>query len=280
MTNRLTDILATAYKDQSVALAEQATTTVRNLWLRHASAAQTPKDLYDGWIDGAVSAVISARRQQAALARAYYRSTRSAEVPAAIGYIPATLPDIDREVVRSSLFYMAFLEGRPAGEDFNDYPLKEEALRPERMSLIGGSATRHVMNGGRQQIKRALDHDPAVFRGYCRILGEDPCGFCALLGTRHDYGAESFDESDARFEGPGDCKVHDECHCVLRPYFVEPALSDQNSKAEEIWSRVRNLPGDNKAKIRQFEALWDEYKRQRATDARLGAGHAPKGLVA
>lgn len=278
----LSDRLADNYRTQSAASAEKTAAAIRGLWYRHMPYGATVTEGYEAWIKPATQVLIKGRAEQAAFARTYYRAMRRLELPGSASHMVQPLPPTDPEVVRSSLYFIAFLDGRPPGEKLDDIPM-EHLMRPEQMSLISGSVVRHAMNGGRHQIKTAIDNDPADFKGYYRQLGADPCGFCALLGTRHDYGAGSFDESDARFEGPGEAKVHDACHCTMRPYFVQPALSPMHHQAEDMWKGVNADLGpkvDNKTKINEFSKRWRKAKEAAEVSATLEPDDGAEGLVA
>lgn len=280
MARSPSEVLTDGYKAKSAGLAEQTALAIRALWLRRAPYAKTAEEFYKEWLADAAPLLTRAWAEQATLARAYYTGLRRIEAPGARTYAPKALPTVDQKVVRDSLYYMAFLEGRPDGEPLKDYPLAEEATRDERLSMISGSVVKHAMNGGRIQIKTALDNDPANFRGYFRVLGADPCGFCALLATRHDYGKDSFEESDARFEGLGECKVHDECHCTLRPYWAAPALTETHVRADELWGQVKKkFPGrSNKQLISEYSKMWRE--QQDARTATVDESRASKGRAA
>lgn len=280
MAQSSSDILTLAYRNKSASAGEVTASAVRALWIQAVSSAATAQDAYDAWIDKATAIIVRGRKEQAALARTYYGAMRRIEQPNSPRYTPKPLPEPDEKPIRSSLFYVAFLDGRPP-EDLKDYPIREEGLRDERISVISGSVVRQAMNGGRLQIKTALDDDPAQFRGYYRQLGADPCGFCALLGTRHDYGENSFDESDARFEGPGECKVHDECHCTMRPYWMQPALSEDHIMADELWGKVKKqFPGmNNKQLINEYGTQWREIRAARKAGT-MNEDRQPEGLSA
>jgi len=273
------EVLSLGYRSTSADAAERVATAIRTLWLKHSTGARSAEDFYERWLDESAVLLTRAWSEQAKLARAYYMSLRRIEAPYAPTFIPAALPEVDQKVVRDSLYYMAFIEGRPAGEKLADYP-PEEFARDERLSLISGSVVKHAMNGGRLQIKQALDSETAEFRGYYRQLGADPCGFCALLGTRHDYSKDSFDESDARFEGPGEFKVHDFCHCVLRPYWAAPALSETHQRAEQLWADIKaRFSGlDNKRLISEYSKAWREQQELRA--ATVNQDRPAKGRAA
>lgn len=83
----------------------------------------------------------------------------------------------------------------------------------------GAAAGRHVTEGGRDQIEQSARQDKRAV-GYVRIITDKACFFCAALASRGPvYDDDSFAESDPRFTGPGEHKVHDHCTCSLRAVF-------------------------------------------------------------
>lgn len=102
----------------------------------------------------------------------------------------------------------------------------ETPEKAARNALVeaSGAASRHVLNGGRSTSLTLVQNDKVAL-GYVRVTDSNPCAFCAMLASRGivRYGrkAEAFAESDARFIGPGQVKVHDHCACALVPVFSE-----------------------------------------------------------
>lgn len=108
--------------------------------------------------------------------------------------------------------------------------------REEATKAIAGSVARHVQNGGRQTLYDNILADPVAL-GYIRVTKQDPCFFCAMLASRGIvYGVDSFDESDPRFTGNGNAKVHDSCACTLKPVYdtQDPMLVDV-ANFEALW---------------------------------------------
>lgn len=106
--------------------------------------------------------------------------------------------------------------------------------------MAGAAAARHAGDGSRDQVVNATQRDRRVI-GWVRVTSGRPCFFCAALASRGPvYQDDSFDESDARFEGAGQHKVHDHCSCSLRPVYSRsteewPALSQQ---FEDEWKAL------------------------------------------
>ncbi|HEX5511619.1 MAG TPA: hypothetical protein VFX41_07865 [Actinomycetales bacterium] len=128
-----------------------------------------------------------------------------------------------------------------------------------------GAALRHVFNGGREAVKKAIKLDARVARGYVRVARIGCCYFCAMLASRGPvYGKDSFDESDPRFLGDEGTKhkVHDFCRCALRPVYTSSAMEWPNNSLDydELWRRsTRDVSGS--AKVRKFRAAYEASLR-------------------
>lgn len=106
-----------------------------------------------------------------------------------------------------------------------------------------GAASRHVLTGGRQSLLTLVEGDMQA-DGWVRVTDGDPCAFCAMLASRGPvFKRGSFSESDPRFTGPGEVKVHDHCACTL----------------EAVYSRNTLWPG----RAREFRKLWDDHIKGR-----------------
>jgi hypothetical protein len=119
-------------------------------------------------------------------------------------------------------------------------PVTKQALirdaREEAAKAITGSVFRHVQNGGRQTLYDNILADPVAL-GYIRVTKDNPCYFCAMLASRGIvYGVDSFDESDPRFTGTGNAKVHDWCACSLKSvYTPEDPFLVNVANFEALW---------------------------------------------
>jgi hypothetical protein len=106
--------------------------------------------------------------------------------------------------------------------------------------MAGAAAARHAGNASRDQVIASTRAGGRAI-GWVRVTSSQPCFFCAALASRGPvYDGESFDESDARFEGPGRHKVHDHCSCSLRQVYTRsteewPALSQ---RLEDEWKSL------------------------------------------
>ncbi len=139
-----------------------------------------------------------------------------------------------------------------------DSPEMQRALRTQLTNLqtgVHGSVQRHVGNGGRATLRNIVEEQDRQALGYIRVTRAKPCYFCAMLASRGPvYGDDSFDDSDPRFEGQGNVKVHDSCHCTIEP----------------VYSSKTAWPGRG----REFEGMWRDSDGTLAGFRRLYEGRA------
>lgn len=86
---------------------------------------------------------------------------------------------------------------------------------------VEGAAQKLVTDVGRDTIVTAVGDDREA-SAYARYARPGACYFCALMATRgavyHSEESAGIDAND-RFEGEGEAKFHDHCHCTLVPVF-------------------------------------------------------------
>lgn len=98
-----------------------------------------------------------------------------------------------------------------------------QVARDESFAEASGAATRHVLTGGRQSLLTLVEGDMRAI-GWIRVTDGDPCFFCAMLASRGGvYKKDSFSQSDPRFTGPGEFKVHDSCACTMEVVYSRQA---------------------------------------------------------
>jgi hypothetical protein len=216
-------------------------------------------------INRLIPLLMQRRDQSALLAREYYREFRGFEVKGGDGFKLPSMTAMDIPSLSTSL--------RVTGEvalksKIASLPLTEKTLPSVQKALIkqaieetatniSGSATRHVMNGGRDEIQQALDEDPVAL-GFIRVTDGDPCFFCAMLASRGPvYDDDSFDESDPRFIGEGSHKVHDHCGCSIEPvYSRKTQWPGRAQEAEEAWISLSRDLG-RVPTINDFRKKWE-----------------------
>lgn len=105
----------------------------------------------------------------------------------------------------------------------------EEQAKDRGLVVASGSASRHMLVGGREVQMELIDSDDAIL-GYIRVTDGDPCSFCALLASRGPvYKQKSFLNADSKFAkhpkfagiSREEAKVHDNCACQLEPVYVK-----------------------------------------------------------
>jgi hypothetical protein len=237
---------------------------VARLWMRSV-------DLND--ISGSTASLVARliplirmRRDHSALiARAYYTRFRQMEAPGGDGFSLPPITELNLPALQTSLRVMGevALKKRiatlPLGDDIPDLTkrvLLQGALETTATD-ISGAATRHAMNGGRDEIQSALEADPVAL-GYIRVTDADPCYFCAMLASRGPvYDDESFEESDPRFIGRGEHKVHDHCGCGVEPVFDrKTAWPGKAKQAETAWIDLSRDLG-RVPTIKDFRKRWE-----------------------
>lgn len=103
--------------------------------------------------------------------------------------------------------------------------------------MVGRSAMRHTLNGGRETMRRAVTEDPAAW-GWARMTDADPCDFCEMLAGR---GAVY---KSARTAGDELNRYHDGCACSVIAVFKgpEPAPARRSSRgADGLTDRQRRV---------------------------------------
>lgn len=202
----------------------------------------------EAWLAAVLPVILRGRVTSANLAASYASNFRVLEgvEPLNTQRFPAILDKTPEEAIRRSLIVtgpvalqrqMRLISGRALT------PLQETQLEKAMTSAAttaGGSAMRHTLNASRDTIVNATVEDKKAL-GYVRVTKDDPCYFCAMLASRGPvYEKDSFDESDPRFTGFGDFKVHDSCACSLEPTYSRS--SPWPGRSREFADRWAQLP--------------------------------------
>jgi hypothetical protein len=83
----------------------------------------------------------------------------------------------------------------------------EERAARKGLTVVSGTASRLVLDGGRDTMMQLIKTDPVINR-YIRVTDGDPCSFCAMLAGR---GPVYLTEESAGFQ------PHDHCACTAEP---------------------------------------------------------------
>lgn len=223
--------LTEAHRQAQVRLAAETVQLMRILW-----PLLDPENLdatVDRWLRSTIRLVGDQRARSARLAAEYFRMFRSVEIGES-DFAAVLADQPPPAMVATSLIVTGPVAIKRAMTRL--VPLTTAVRNAEALS--SGAAIRHVLNGGRDTLDANIRRDRRSL-GFVRVTDASPCWFCAMLASRGPvYKAESFSAADARFQGFGAHKVHDNCGCM-----IEPVFSD-----ETRW------PG----RAREFRELWNE----------------------
>ncbi|HTF48839.1 MAG TPA: hypothetical protein VK735_15445 [Pseudonocardia sp.] len=141
--------------------------------------------------------------------------------------------------------------------------LDERRAMRNAVVQTSGAATRHVLNGGRDATMELIDTDD-VAQGWIRMLGPNPCSFCAMLASRGPVFSESsIAQADSSFDGTGTIKVHDHCACYPKAVFESnPEWPGNNRAYQTMWND--NIKGRYSGKDARnaWRRLWEAQQRE------------------
>lgn len=224
-------LLTATQRQQQLALRAATITDLLELWpiLEPTAIDETSPR----WMTATRALIGERRRTSEGLASRYLSAFKSAELgrPATVALRTAPLiaEQLDTSLRVTGPIALKVLIGRGIS------PV--QAHRAASTQMIG-SATRHVLNGGRSAIVGSVAADRDAL-GWHRVTGASPCAFCAMLASR---GPVFKRQRSAAFD------AHDHCSCMTEPVY----------RADSAW------PGRN----RQYRDLWNESTQGRnGTDA-------------
>lgn len=233
--------LTEAYRLAQARISAQTMLTTLALWPALVQTDDEPR-----WL----AAMLQLMRRQGLisgqLAQRYLAAYRAVEV--GLGGDDFTIPDppeLNEEQVITSLIVTGPQAFRKRSEQVGVEKLSLSSdLARKIMESNARAAQRHVANVGRSVLEDTVETDRAC-RGWVRVTDNDPCYFCAMLASRGPvYEDDSFDESDPRFHGPGDHKVHDGCACLLVPVYGAAPILAQTRMYEKRWIRAREIQAE------------------------------------
>jgi hypothetical protein len=216
----------------------------------------------DLWLSRVIPALIRTSDTGARNAAEFFAMIRRLEVPGAEPFDPLAALGMIDDGVRKSLMAVgptSYLNKARDIRRLDVSPQQQKALLIEAKQItttkLASAAVRHAQAGSRQTIYDNSERD-RVALGYVRVTKAKPCHFCAMLASRglryRAFKEDSFTESDSRFTGDGDAKVHDSCGCSLKQVYVE---SDPLVARTEQWADMWALwgaggRGDTEAALR------------------------------
>lgn len=239
------------------------------LWYQQRVNVEEPSTI-EAWLNFVVSKIIGGSDAGARRAARYYDASRRIEVPRGAAYAATASLGMVDEGVRQSLLVQGpyAVVNRTAKINRLDIPPAQAKIligkaKQESIRAVAASTIRHAQAGGRQTIWDNSKED-RVALGWIRVTKAKPCAFCAMLASRglqfRPFTEGSFEESDSRFNGDGNAKVHDECGCSLKPVWVD---NDPLVKTSE-----------------SFLDMWNEWSfdsgREAILNFRMGYDHFQK----
>jgi hypothetical protein len=262
--------LDTAYRAQQATTQAAVGLAVLRLWggLDAVEIAERNARAVENFINQSTAIILGGFRRTREQAVPFYDAVRLAQVGSTISQ--PRIPEPSEEQIKTSLYVTGIVGARHRLDKVAAAPPEARARGPiteedvdlgepliarqrellaagrqaeirEALSKAGnsavGAAVRHAGNGGREQIRETVKVDVRA-TGYARITAAAPCYFCAMLASRGAiYKEDSFAASDARFEGPGNAKVHDSCQCGMRPVYTknESEWPEFNQAMHSLW---------------------------------------------
>lgn len=227
------------------------------------------------WLRSSLEAVLAGQRNATEIANAYTEQVRRIQAPRAPVFTLPAPPPPNVEQVRRSLEYTGIKQtaielGRLQAVRDGDIEAEPEdadrTLEGRKRQLVEdavrravGSAIRLVTTAGHDQLIQNVQQDGAAL-GWARTTKPGSCYFCAMLASRgFVYKKDSFEASNAQFQGIGEQKVHDNCGCGLRPiYNTSDAPPDRMRELEQMWIDMTTETGKGgQAAIREFRRRYE-----------------------
>lgn len=231
------------------------------------------------WLQAVLAVLRIQRSKSATYAAGYATAFRQAELGLGVApFTPEIAAALDEAAAVTSMMVTGPQRLRKMLEEQNhaafDLVDARERGRPDPSILplgprdiqvvqasVARAGIRHVRNGERDTLDNAVRADPKI-RGYVRTTDGDPCFWCAMLASRGPvYTADSFDQSDPRFHGPGRHKVHDGCGCSLEPvYFDNAPFPGRSAEFDTLWRESTNGKSGKDA-LRAFRQAYEGRRR-------------------
>lgn len=213
------------------------------------------------WLALMIPRLIRASDNEAERARVFFETIRLLETGERYGLAVAAKGMID-DGVRKSLLTVGPYDMTNKMSDIRSLdlpPAQKKIMIIEAKQVttqkVAAAVVRHAQAGGRQTIFENSARDDKAL-GWIRVTRENPCAFCAMLASRgisyRAFTEGAFDESNLRFTGDGDAKVHDECGCSLKSVYTDnDPLVDKTQVFADMWSMWGAGGGDSALRFRR-----------------------------
>lgn len=230
---------------------------------------QDPESI-EAWLRIMVPRILREHQIGANQAALFANTLRRLEVPGAPAFTFTPSSAANEEQVRTSLMVVGPKSYTSRVADIRRLDEKQFTATDKQALIrdleratevqISGAVARHAQNGARRTIQDGIREDPVAL-GYVRVTRDQPCYFCAMLASRgRVYEEGAFDDSDPRFTGPGDAKVHDHCQCHLKPVYLETDDYLERSKFfRDLWLEMST--GSSRDAILTFRRAYEAYIR-------------------
>lgn len=222
------------------------------------------------WLTLIVGKLISSNDNGARRAAAYFQAARALEIPDAPRFSATAAIGMVDEGVRESLLAVGpyavtnkVTKARESGASTADVKIIQSRANREAVRALAASTIRHAQSGSRQTIENNSIQDRTAL-GWIRVTKASPCFFCAMLASRgvqwRPYSEGAFDESNARFTGDGNAKVHDECGCAFKPVWTDnDPILEKSDEFADMWSTWGN--GTSMEAVRNFRVGYEHFQR-------------------
>lgn len=211
------------------------------------------------WLDLMLDLMIGFHRQSAMVSLTYYDRFRAAET-GEDDYSTEGLADLvplNLDAARGSLIATG-----PAH-------IKHQTMRGTTIDeatstglvLVSGSASRHVLNGGRGGIVTAAERDKRTV-GWMRVTRPDCCYWCAMLASRGPVYKDkaTAERATLRSETRAGLEYHDNCVCTAEPMYrglppEEWPMAHQDFL--ELWKDTKDKRKPGQSHINAFRAAYN-----------------------
>lgn len=123
--------------------------------------------------------------------------------------------------------------------------------------VVSGSASRHVLAGGREATLTLVEADQRAL-GWARVTDSDPCSWCSMLSSR---GPAYKTEASASFQ------AHSACACTAEPVFSRSAAWPGRSREfQRLWYQATKGYSGQDA-VRAFRRAHEKARREAARPA-------------